>query len=322
MLSYITSPFSIIIILIIVSVIYFSPSYAPKILASAQGPYSLESQTNLINDQDSKPYYSDSNGSITAFVYLSPMNRTGVYTTCGTNPNQASCSSGTFAPCPCDPKIGDCSVCNHAGYSSVFSVAGIVTLEVLNAPDASRQGKAMAQIIIKTEGAPLSGATISQKYIETLTLPAIPLQKWVMVSIAREGRRFDVYYNDSMVLSQKSMYMPISNISNSNFKGVTSGSVGLVGQIALANVYNYRLSSEKVNALYKEYADTRGKPFINSKANPIEKRDYSGLYPDFISGMSFGAFLPSISICPPEGCFSSPVVKPASPLYDWSTQYG
>ena len=315
------------ILLVVTLVFYFSPSYAPKILVAAQGPFSLGSQTTIITDQESKPYYSDSNGSFSSFVYLSPMNRTGAYATCGTNPNQASCADGVFAPCPCDAVAGDCSVCSHAGYNPVFSIAGIVTLEVLNAPDASRQGKAMAQLIVKSEGAPLAaGASASQKYIETLTLPPIPLQKWTMISVAREGRRFDVYYDDRIVLSQKTMYMPVSNISNSNFKGITSGSNGLVGHIALANVYNYRLSSQNVNALYKEYADTRGRPYVAAtKVNPAGTSDVAGLNPEFTSGMTLGSFIPNVSsfnLCPPEGCFSAPAIKPASPLYDWSTQYG
>jgi hypothetical protein len=317
----------IVIILVIVLVFYFAPSYGRKILVTAEGPFSLESQQTIISDQASKAYYSDSNGSFSCFVYLSPMNRTGTYSTCGANPNQASCADGTFAPCQCDATSGDCAKCNHLGYNQVFSIAGIVGLEVLNAPDASRQGKAMAQLIIKTEGAPLSaGASASQKYIETLVLPPISLQKWMMVSIAREGRRFDVYFNDRIVLSQKTMFMPISNISNTNFRGITSGSNGLVGNIALANVYNYRLSSQVVFAKYKEFADTRGRPYINSTANPVNTsenpnsiKDAAGLTPTFLSGYSLGSFVPDIKICPPEGCLSTPAIQPASPLYDWSS---
>jgi hypothetical protein len=29
-----------------------------------------------------------------------------------------------------------------------------------------------------------------------------------------------------------------------------------------------------------------------------------------------------INLCPKGGCFSAPTVRPASPLYDWSTSYG
>ena len=138
-----------------------------------------------------------------------------------------------------------------------------------------------------------------------------------------EGRRFDVYYNDTLVLSQKAMYMPISNISNSSFSGITSGSQGMVGQIALANVYNYRLSSQNVAAKYKEFADTRGRPYVNSTANPVALADEAGLNPSFLSGLTLGSFIPigSFNLCPAGGCFAPPAVRPASPLYDWSSSY-
>ena len=310
------------IIFIGVFLFYFSPSYAPKILVSAEGPFPLTSRNSIISEQKAQPYYTDSDGSFSAFIYLSPMNRTGAYAACGTNPNQASCSDGIFAPCPCNASTNDCSVCDHVGYNSVFSISGIAGLEILNAPDASRQGKAMAQLVIKSEGQSLSsGSTNSQKYIETLTLPPIPLQKWVMITIAREGRRFDVYYNDTIVLSQKTMFMPISHPSKSSMNGITSGSAGLVGQLALANVYNYRLSSESIVAKYKEFADTRGRPYVNSTANPTSVSDNTGLNPGFLSGMSMKSFLPYINLCPPGGCLAPPTIRPASPLYDWSSSY-
>ena len=207
----------------------------------------------------------------------------------------------------------------------VFSISGIVSLEVLNAPDASRQGKAMAQLIIKTEGQPVQqGSSSSQKYIETITLPPIPLQKWIMVGVAREGRRFDVYYNDTMVLSQKAMYMPISNISNSSFSGITSGSAGLVGQLALVNVYNYRLSSSDISAKYSEFADTRGRPYINTTATTASGPDITGLNPEYKSALTLSSFLPpmaSFNLCPSGGCLTPPAIKPASPLYDWTSSY-
>lgn len=315
------------LIFIVTLIFYFSPSYAPKILVTATGPFQLNSTSTVATQKEASPYYTGSAGSFSAFVYISPMNRTGSYAACGTNPNQASCADGTFAPCPCNAATNDCSVCAHAGYSSIFNIAGIVGLEILNAPDASRQGKAMSQLILKTEGASLSaGSTTSQKYIETLTLPPIPLQKWTMVTVARDGRRFDVYYNDTIVLSQKTMFMPISDPSNSNVSGITSGSGGLVGQLALANVYNYRLASQDVSAKYTEYADTRGRPYLSTATGYSSNSlvDVAGLNPIAIPSMTLASFIPaasSLSLCGSDGCLTPPVVKPASPLYDWSTSY-
>jgi len=322
------------ILLVVILIFYFSPSYAPKITAAATGPYPLASEQIIIKDIDAQPYYSDANGSFSAYVYLNPMNRTGAYSGCGTNPNQASCTDGTFAPCPCDPVTSDCtSTCNHSGYSSVFNIAGIVGLEVLIAPDASRQGKAMAQLIVKTEGVHLSASSgyatgSSQKYIETLTLPPIQLQKWTMVTVAREGRRFDIYFNDTMVLSQKTMYMPVSNISNSNFKGITSGSSGLVGELCIANVYNYRINSQTVSANYTSTSDTRGRPYIGGSSGVLSNvgaspTDSTGMIPSGASSFasSVTGLSSLINLCPQGGCFTAPTVRPASPMYDWSSSY-
>ena len=70
-----------------VAFFYFSPSFAPKILVTAAGPFPLGSSQTIISEQQAMPYYSDSNGSFSAFVYLNPMNRTGSYAACGINPN-------------------------------------------------------------------------------------------------------------------------------------------------------------------------------------------------------------------------------------------
>jgi len=316
------------ILFVIVLVMYFSPSYVPKIQVSAIDPFSLGSETSMIDADTASMFYTDTDGSFSAFVYLSPMNRTGAYAKCGTNPNQASCEDGTFVPCPCDPATNNCSICNHSGYKSIFNIAGVVGFEVLNAPDASRQGKAMSQLIVQTEGPPVSGgSTNSQKYIETLQVPPIPIQKWTMVTVSREGRRFDIYYNDILVLSQKTMYMPISNKSNTNYKGVTSGSDELIGQIAMANLYTNRISSGEIRIIYKTFSDTRGRPYLNSgstlglstTAPPSEVINRVGLNPSAES-TSIGSTLSGISVCP-GGCFDPPPIRAASPLYQWSTPY-
>lgn len=309
------------IVLVVVVAAYLSPGMARKNITTAEGPYSLAVNTTLATIDMAKPLFAESAGSFSAFLYLSPMNRTGAHADCGTNPNQASCGDGTFAPCPCDAATNDCSVCDHVGYNNVLNLSGTILLEVLNAPDAGRKGKALAQILLKTEGASLSaGSTNSQKYIETMILPPISIQKWTMITIAREGRRFDIYYNDTIVHSQKTMYMPISDTSKTNLRGITSGSSGLVGEIAMANVYNYRMSSQDVKQQYKDFADTRGSPFIASTANPITTSDPSGLNPGFVSGTTLSSFFSSG--CTSGACVNPPVVRPASSMYDWTSPYG
>jgi hypothetical protein len=241
------------------------------------------------------------------------------------NPSQP-CENGQYAPCECNATTGDCSVCEHKAFSSVFNVDGIIGLEVMTAPDASRQGTASVQLVLKTEGPTLnstqtntSSAAVTQKYIETMVLPPIPLQKWTMVTVAREGRRFDVYYNDRIVLSQKTMYMPTNTSLSASFTGLVSGSPGLGGQMALIQVFSRRYSSGDVTALYRATSDTRGRPYVTTL-----KQDLVGLMPTAspnAPSLNLSSMIPSLNLCPPGGCFNSPVVRPASPLYDWTSPY-
>jgi hypothetical protein len=316
-------------------ILYFSPSYAPKILSSAAGPYELNEQKTIIEEADSTAFYSDSNATFSAFVYLNPITRTGTYAACGSGNGSASCEDGTFAPCICVAVTGNCSDCEHKGYNSVFNISGIVGLEVLVTPDASRQGQAMVQLIVKTEGPPTtpgssSGspkttptASTSQKYIETLRLPQIPIQKWTYITVARDGRRFDVYFDNKLVLSQKTMSMPISNVTNSSMGGITSGSPGLYGQIAVANLYNYRMTSKDVSVNYAKYADTRGRPYLNISGNPLTLSDIGGIFPSYAGTLStsLSSYIPSFSLCPSGGCFNPPTIRAATPLYDWTPSY-
>ena len=210
-------------------------------------------------------------------------------------------------------------MCNHNGYLNIFTISGVVGLEILLVPDAGRQDSAMVQMTVETETAPLSGnnTTLSQKYIETMVLPPSPYQKWVMITIAREGRRFDIYYNDSLVLSQKTMNMPISKTMDTNGKGLTSGSDGLMGLFSSIKMYNTRQSAIDVDKSYKTLADTRGKPYsLSSLSNSPTQDESIGIIPT----NSMPSF-PTLSWCIFGKCKDEPVVQPANPLYTWSSSY-
>jgi len=314
-------PFWVLVfILVLVGVFYFfyySPSFVPKITSTKSGPYDLNiPKPSEITTEETAPFFATDQGSFSAFVYLNPVNRTGAYAGCGTGDmSKMDCQTGEYLPCSCT-ESNNCSACDHAGYMKVFDIAGGVWLEVLPAPDASRQGHSMAQVVIKTkEGA-------SAYHIETITLPTIPLQKWTFVTVAREGRRFDIYYNDALVISKKTLYMPVTDVSALG-SGISFGSAGLFGNLAVANVYNYRLSSKDVSAKYNQYANTRGAPYLNSVSSLSTLSDAGGIIPEYSSNVFSGLFgyMPSISLCPSGGCFSPPVIQAASPMYQWSAHY-
>lgn len=326
---------AILVVVIIIGAIFFyvSPSYAPSIQVTSPGPFDLSKDSTVIPSEKAISLVRDPESTFQAFVYLNPLMRTGTYGTCGPNPNQPSCSDGSFAACPCDAATGDCKGCIHEGYRQVFNLNGVAALEVLSIPDASRQGQAMAQMIVKTEGPSLSGATSSQKYIETLSLPPIQFQKWTMITVSREGRRFDIYYNTDLVLSKTCTYMPVTNPLNTTFNGVKSGATGLGGILMNASVSSSRTSVQKIKEDYQRLADTRGQPYVVSDPNAPLKTlstdlssnlDPLGLNPTVSEGGG-GSWFPTISLsklfCPSGNCISAPTVRPANPLYDWSSAY-
>ena len=80
-----------------------------------------------------------------------------------------------------------------------------------------------------------------------------------MVTISREGRRIDVYYNNSIVSSSKTMNM--ISVTNVNGSPVMLGDSGLSGQIALLSFFPNRYSIQDVTTAYTKFTDTRGNPF-------------------------------------------------------------
>jgi len=300
------------IILASIVVFYFSPKYIPKIDASAAGPFDLNQKPlEIINREATSAFTSESAGTFSAFVFLSQANRTASQSSCGSS-GGSSCENGEYSICTCAP-AGNCTNCAHTGYKQVFNIGNVLFLEVLVAPDASRQQKAAAQIVVKTQDA-------TKTYIESLVIPPLDVQKWTYVTISREGRRLDIFYNDTLILSKTLQYpiYPMGALSMT-----TSGSLGLEGRLIIANIYNYRLSSMDVSKKYKQYADTRGRPFFNDSENPMSLSDIGGIIPSYTSTIFGGltSYIPYINVCPPEGCMAGPAIQPASPLYEWSTPY-
>jgi hypothetical protein len=133
---------------------------------------------------------------------------------------------------------------------------------------------------------------------ETIPLPDIPLQKWTYVTIAREGRRFDVYYNGKIVLSKRTQ-----NVIDlrSGFGPITAGHPFLMtGKIALVEVLSEKLNQSDVEASYRAKADTLGQPSIATSSQDLLN------------------FLPT---CKDGGCITGPKVRPTSPLLDWTSKY-
>lgn len=305
-------PVTLIIVLVIVLVMYFSPSYVKGAKVTESGPFDLSSRKTAVTFSDAKAIL-EPQFTAQAFVYLNPMMKTGSHVDCGTDPTKPSCQDGSFQPCLCDDLSG-CDKCLNRGYFTIIDLLGIATLEVMPVPDASRQGAMATHLYVRTEMMNTSAIRPArQQYIETIQLPPTPVQKWVMITIARDGRQFDIYYDNALVKSQKTMFMPISRTTQTNLTGILSGSKGLMGQIANITVYSNRLTVLDVENHYRSLADTRGSPYLDSKgATTLSSMDgygMDGVQPSY--GYRFNFKMPTLDFCFLGNC-KAPAVTPAS----------
>lgn len=138
--------------------------------------------------------------------------------------------------------------------------------------------------------------------VETIPLPAFPLQKWVFLSVLRDGRRFDVMYNDRIVASHRLDKYP-NPVSNP----LMIGSKELLGSAVNILVNDKRMSPSEIVGLRNSLADTNGAP-------PV---DPSFPLPNVLAD---GLKNLQVACIPGMGC--TPVTSPpANRLKMWGTIY-
>ena len=307
----------LILIIITFLVLTFIPISFNSPTARLEGPYSLNKSTSLF---DSKVFQSNASTTFQGFFYLDNLQKTGITTPCSSTDQSApNCDSGRYALCSCEGT--NCSNCAHNGYIQLANLNDIVSLEILGSPDSSRQGKAAIQLTIKTQtsakvvdgvNTPIdttgTNDNVSQLYIETFILPPIPYQKWIMISISREGRRFDIYYNDTLVLSKYTSTNLYNQLTNTI---LSVGDPSLSGQSGFFNLYTSIQSANDISSQYNTFINTRGLPLFTTPPPTL----YS-INTQSIMGVSN---IPSL--CSAGNCIQSPVTAPAKPYYEWSSSY-
>jgi hypothetical protein len=163
-------------------------------------------------------------------------------------------------------------------------------LEISPAPDFKTGVSARLRVFTSIPG--------KQDIAEIIELPPFPQQKWVFVGILRDGRRFDVLYNNQIVSSHR-----LNNYPQVIPSSLTIGSKGLIGSVIHVLTNNVRMSPYDIERLRSTYIDTNG---VVLEDNTLD-----------IS-------LPSINIfakCPP-GLPCDPVTQPPpNNLIQWSTPY-
>ena len=133
---------------------------------------------------------------------------------------------------------------------------------------------------------------------ELIDLPEIPKQKWIFIAILRDGRRFDIIYDNKIVASHRLHNYPVL-ISSS----LSIGNAGLDGSVIHVIVNGKRLPPSNVERERKKYVDTNNTVLED---NPID-----------ISLPGLKLF----SQCP-SGLPCDPITQPpTNNLLQWETPY-
>ena len=175
-------------------------------------------------------------------------------------------------------------------YTPIMYVAGNWSFEISQKPGGVLDTNARLRVTTKDS----SGTATDQ----IMDLPSLPKQKWVCIAILRDGRRFDIMYDNKIVASQRLQSYPVI-ISNP----LRIGNKKLGGSAIHIIISDRRLTPTEVDRERLKYVDTNNMVIESNTIN-----------------MSF----PNIRLfsqCPP-GLPCDPVTKPPRDnLLQWKTPY-
>lgn len=324
---------TLILLILIFLILVFIPIPFSGLNVQDKNNYPLNTKKKIFSSTN---FQDKESCSFQGFFYLESLQKTGIATPCTTSASDSTrpnCNTGRYSVCECTG--ANCSGCVHAGFISLINMNDTIILEALGAPDASRQGRASVQLTIKTQSSgdilDNSGSSLnpvkyakdtagnntsdsySYIYIETFVLPPLPFQKWTMITINREGRRFDIYYNSSLVLSKYATANVYPVTAN---KDISVGNPSLNGVSGFFTMYDTIQNAKQIEGQYSSLTTTKGSPLFKENPPDIAFTKLS------LDRLSTGAGVPTMpSLCSSGDCINSPKLAPAKPYYKWDTNY-
>lgn len=177
-------------------------------------------------------------------------------------------------------------------FKPLFQVANNWYFEISHGPNGYKQTN--ARIRIRTKD---SSGIIKDEIME---LQPLPKQKWICIAVLRDGRRFDVIYDNKIVSSQRLQNYPVVIGSP-----LSVGDKGLSGSVIHMIISGRRLTPTEVERERLKYVDT---------ANMVIESNLIDISFPHLSLSLFGQ-------CPP-GLPCDPITKPPrSNLLEWNTPY-
>jgi len=172
---------------------------------------------------------------------------------------------------------------NMSSFSMLFGIQNGVEFQL--APAKEKEGT--ARLMIATAKGP-----------EIVDLPPFPLQRCTFLTILRDGRRFDVMYDNQIVASHRLEHYPASVTSP-----ISVGGPNFIGSVIHVLVANTRLLPQDVAVMRAAYTDTTG------CVPPPSPFPYTFSLPDFRS------------FCIPGFPCNPATTPPANTMKTWSSLY-
>lgn len=163
-----------------------------------------------------------------------------------------SCNDYEFKMCACNAT--DCSRCSlkNTYLTRILNISDVCEFWASGYTNQNDKPYVPAILKLKTIRDPTS------HFIESVSLPAIPLQKWTIITIVKEGRRIDVYYGSKLVSSKLLTYVPADAPPQYNWY---AGHPLWFGEIGFFHGFQGPIKTSDIEADMKQLVNTRGIPF-------------------------------------------------------------
>lgn len=223
----ITDIIAVLVITILVAYIIISFTGSPSTYTGDTATYTLQKQNQSIL----KSLWTNRPSAMRFAIYVEQAPRTISTIDCIPAPSSGterssfgpSCESYAYESCKCSSST-DCTNCKlsqekASGMSRLVWLGDLC--ELWASGYTSQNDKPYIPALLKIKTAKDS----TNYYMESVSLPAIPLQTWTMITLIKEGRRIDVYYGAKQVASKLLRFIPTSTSSlqwaagNSEWKG-------------------------------------------------------------------------------------------------------
>jgi hypothetical protein len=274
-------------------VMFFAPD---KSYQGGEAMYDL-SKTNTVLDYKTLPWTNKA-CAIRFAIYIAAAPKTLSKVECVNKPADGgdiisfapSCDNFEFKKCACNAT--DCSRCDIPKNYYLSKLLAIDnSLEFWASGYTSENDKPYVPALLKIK----SSKSKDIHFMESISLPALSLQRWTVVTIVKEGRRFDIYYGTKLVKSKLLEYIPVPPSA----KNWYAGNQKWKGSIGLFKGFEGSISSEQIEEDVSKLVDTRGVPLYFNNMN-------------FMKTLKSAEF-PSLT-CPFGLCNQLPDVIPTSPF--------